>query len=234
MFMNKTLVANLEDKRIFLISDNNISFYIGIPNDTKVTIVLNLLDNTNSINSSNNMEELTNNIKSIYNKINFKDSSVVTPVMDNNILEQVKLNNNAQIFNYLDKVMGYLINHAYSILKENGKEVNNSIKLNNNRSYEAFNDWFVKKYNGRVSLVNYLNAPVNRFDEEEKNDIKDNVNLEMDTKVADSILENTQSLDNVQENKVYHDEAREPGFVSYVLLGVIVAVVSLAILYKLL
>ena len=67
MFMNKTLVANLEDKRIFLISDNNISFYIGIPNDTKVTIVLNLLDNTNSINSSNNMEELTNNIKSIYN-----------------------------------------------------------------------------------------------------------------------------------------------------------------------
>ena len=100
MFMNKTLVANLEDKRIFLISDNNISFYIGIPNDTKVTIVLNLLDNTNSINSSNNMEELTNNIKSIYNKINFKDSSVVMPVMDNNILEQVKLNNNAQIFNY--------------------------------------------------------------------------------------------------------------------------------------
>ena len=47
------------------------------------------------------MEELTNNIKSIYNKINFKDSSVVMPVMDNNILEQVKLNNNAQIFNYL-------------------------------------------------------------------------------------------------------------------------------------
>ena len=43
MFMNKTLVANLEDKRIFLISDNNISFYIGIPNDTKVTIVLNYL-----------------------------------------------------------------------------------------------------------------------------------------------------------------------------------------------
>ena len=34
MFMNKTLVANLEDKRIFLISDNNISFYIGIPNDS--------------------------------------------------------------------------------------------------------------------------------------------------------------------------------------------------------
>lgn len=234
MFMNKTLVANLEDKRIFLISDNNISFYIGIPNDAKATIVLDLLDDISSIAFSNNMEQLTNNVTNIYSRINFKDSAVVMPVIDNNILEQVKLNNNSQVFSYLDKVMGYLINHAYSVLKENGKEVNSNIKLTNNRAYSSFNSWFVNKYNGRVSLVDYLNAPVNRFDEEEKNDVKDNVNLEMDTKVADSILENTQSLDNTQGNNVYHDEAREPGFVSYVLLGVIVAVVSLAILYKLL
>jgi hypothetical protein len=229
--MNQTLVANVNNKNVYLINNNNIPFYVCLPSEKKANIVLNLVDDVNGINMTNNMESLTKEITNMYNKFDYADIAVVSPIIDNNLLEQAKLNNNEQIFGYLDKVMSYLINTVYKLLRDNNIEVDNKIKLNNNRSYSDFNDWFVKRYNGRVELADYnsmsnVNAISSEFEKESQT---------MDfasSAIANEVLDETRPIDTINNN--VSTSPKEPGFVSYVLLGVIVAVISLVILYKLL
>lgn len=230
--MNQTLVANVNNKNVYLINNNDISFYVCFPNSNKASIVLNLVDNANSISMNNNMVNITNEITNIYSKFNYGDIAVVSPVVDSNLLEQVKLNNDGQVFNYLDKIMSYLINTVYKILKDNNIEVDNKIKLNNNKNYSDFNNWFIKRYNERVELVDYSTAPANKFDNVSSTPILDSAASE----IANKALEQSQPLTppDQSEINVSSDSMKEPGFVSYVLLGVIVAVISLVILYKLL
>lgn len=228
--MNKNLIANVDNKNIYLITDKNISFYICVPNVKRANIVLNLLSNTNNINMNiTNISDLTNEVVNIYSKFHFNDIALVTPVLDSNLLEQIKLNNDEKIFAYTDKVMGYLINASYGILTSSNIEVEKQIKFNNNLDFQQFNDWFVKKYNGRVELVNYNTAPINKFD----NEATSKPDNSADAKLASDVLDNTASMQTLDSDS-NSTTTKEPGFVSYVLLGVIVAVISLVILYKLL
>lgn len=231
MFMNQTLVANVSNKNVYLINNQSVPFYICIPNGGKASIVLNLVNDVRGISMNNNMTNLTNEVTNIYSKFNFSDVAVVTPILDSNLLEQAKLNINDQVLGYLDKVMGYLINTAYTILNNNNIMVDNKIKFNNNISYRNFNEWFVKKYNGRVELVDYYNAPVNKFDNVSQLSVTNNE----ESAIADNVLNNTSTISTVSvSNSNNVSDNKEPGFVSYVLLGVIVAVISLVILYMLL
>ena len=224
--MNQTLIASVLNKNVYFISDPKVPFYVSIPNGESVNIVLNLVDDISKISiSSSNMTNLTNEITNIYSKFNFSNIAVVTPVLDSNLLEQVKLNNGDSAFSYLDKFMGYLINTSYSFLKNNNIEVENKIKLNNNISYKYFNEWFVNRYNGRVELVDYSNAPVNSFENVSQ--------VNVSNEIADSVLDETSVMEPVS-NVSGGGNIKEPGFVSYVLLGVLVAVISLVILYLLL
>ena len=228
--MNQSLVTNVDGKNIYLVNGQNFSFYVGIPsNNSMSSIVLNLVDDVKLIDiNSNNMTNLINEITNIYKKFNFNDVAVVTPVIDSNVLEQVKLNNREDIFTYMDKFMGILINSSYKFLKSNSIEVNQIIKYTNNPSYKSFNEWFVKRYNGRVELVDYNTVPVNKFD-----NIVDNTPIsEGASAIANDALDNTSVISTVSDNT--SSSSKEPGFVSYVLLGVIVAVISLVALYMLL
>ena len=118
--MNQTLIASVLNKNVYLVNDPKVPFYISIPNGENVNIVLNLVDDVSKISiSSSNMTNLTSEITNVYSKFNFSNVAVVTPIMDSNLLEQVKLNNSESSFNYLDKIMGYLINTSYSFLKNN-------------------------------------------------------------------------------------------------------------------
>lgn len=230
--MNQTLVANINNKNVYLINNKSVPFYICLPSSGKASIVLNLVNDSSGISMDNNMTELTSRVSEVYNKFNFADVAVVMPILDSNLLEQLKLNNDEKVFEYMDNIMGFLINSAYNFLTSNNLEVDNKIKLNANDAYHAFNDWFVLKYDGRVELVDYYNAPVNKFDNTATmapvlDDVK--------SAIANDVLDNTSDI-NVQSagNSNSSVSSREPGFVSYVLLGVIVAVISLIILYALL
>ena len=208
--MNQTLIASVLNKNVYLVNDPKVPFYISIPNGENVNIVLNLVDDVSKISiSSSNMTNLTSEITNVYSKFNFSNVAVVTPIMDSNLLEQVKLNNSESSFNYLDKIMGYLINTSYSFLKNNNIEVENKIKLNNNISYKYFNEWFVNRYNGRVELVDYSNAPVNSFENVSQ--------VNVSNEIADSVLDETSVIEPVS-NVSGGGNIKEPGFVSYVLL----------------
>ncbi len=228
--MNKNLIANVDNKNVYLISDKKISFYICVPNVSKVNIVLNLVSNTNSINMGvSNISDLTNAVTEIYKSFHFNDIAVVIPVLDSNLIEQIKLNNDQKIFEYTNKVMGYLINTAYGILTSSNINVDSIIKFNSNQDFTAFINWFVAKYNGRVELVDYNQAPVNKFE----NVASPQPEINADSKLASDVLDKTASMDAINTT-TSEKNVKEPGFVSYVLLGVIVAVVSLVALYMLL
>ena len=230
--MNKMLITNIDNRRIYLINDDKISFYINMPEATTTRIAINLLDKTDKINIDiNNNERIKEEITNIYSTYHYNDISIITPVLDTNILEQLKLNNNEKIFIYTDKYISYLINQAYSLLTAEEITVNNIIKLNNNKTYKDFNEWFIKKYDGRVELVDYNKSSFDNFFS------NDPVNKEInqDKSLANEVLDNTNSMDVIEDEYIPNETGeRDLGFVSYVLLGVVVAVISLVILYKLL
>ena len=114
-------------------------------------------------------------------------------------------------------------------------DVDSKIKLYNNDLYGVFNDWFVKRYNGRVELfsnsVAINNNSANKFVNMPQPKVLDSEA----SKVASDVLDSTTTISVVDQSSVVKPtEVKEPGFVSYVLLGVVVAVVSLVILYMLL
>ena len=229
--MNKTLILNSEGNDIYLISNDKISFYINIPNNKDINIAINLVDNTNSINMNNtNAEGIKTEISNIYTRLNTTNASIITPVIDNNILEQIKLNNSEKLFTYIDKVISYLINNTYNILTEENINVNSTIKLINNKTYQTFNNWFITKYNGRVELLDSTIKPNNVFE----NTIEETPITNEEKNIANEVLEETNTIDVDAIKESGDPKTRELGFVSYVLLGVVVAVISLVILYKLL
>ena len=201
----------------YLIKDNNIEFYLIIPNNNRVSIVLNIM-------------EAINNDK-VKNIPEFMDKVLVIPVLNQNIINYLKTP--ASSYNQADNYFSNLINTSYKILTHNKITVEPLVYLNNDTLFSNFNKYFVNKFNGRVSLIE-LNLQSSNSVKQENVEVspvmtqKQELNSELDNIYNDEIVlkEDKPKKDNVNK--------KEPGFVSYVLLGVIIAVASLVFLYMLL
>jgi len=202
----------------YLIKDNNIEFYLIIPNNNRVSIVLNIM-------------EAINNDK-VKNIPEFMDKVLVIPVLNQNIINYLKTP--ASSYNQADNYFSNLINTSYKILTHNKITVEPLVYLNNDTLFSNFNTYFVNKFNGRVSLINLnisnqtvssiaSSTPVNTVFEEKKE-----IPQGLDAIYSEEI---TLKSDN---NTKKDDNKKEPGFVSYVLLGVMIAILSLIFLYMLL
>lgn len=235
--MNQSLVVKLNNTAVYLISDKNISYYLSIPLSSapKINIAINIAAGLNN-----------NNISSIYQKFDTPDICLISPIFDPNVLLQAKTLNE-QVFSYIDKCISYLINTVYKIISTNNCTVDSKIILVKNIDYQNFEDWFTKRYQSRVDCIDYTNnnsnnnnltnnivnnTPVNNQLQKEINPsipVVDTVNEEK----ANVVLNNTQDIVTNDENSSSSSEPKDLGFVSYVLLGVVVAVAALALLYLL-
>ena len=209
--MEQRIVARENTKYIYWIKDNNNAFYLSIPNTKEVGIIINLLKDAND--------------EDVKRFPDIKDKVIVTPIISSEISLAVK-ENNAEYFNQLDSIISNAINLSHQILTYNKLDVKNSISLNNNKEYEMFNIWFVKKYGGRVSLIEIeennnqtLNTPLST---DQTSQLPENF------KKTEPIIEETMELD---KEDAPSERQKSLGFVSYVLLGVVVAVASLIFLY---
>ncbi|MEE3343249.1 MAG: hypothetical protein VZS44_04075 [Bacilli bacterium] len=238
--MDKTLISNVDNKSVYLINDDKVPFYVSIPVNKEVsdyTIVINIFGQPDKINPSiSNMAMISQEVINIYDSFKDNTVAVVTPIVDGNGIEQVRLSNSEEIFVYMDKVISYLINQSYKVLSSEGFSISKVVKLYNNQLFENFNNWFINKYNGRVILYNdYEKSTVNI--QSQRDVVPENVPV-VDPEaqmIANRVLDDTSGLDSVKEEEVLPEsDVREPGFVSYVLLGVVVVVVTLVILYMLL
>lgn len=229
--MEQSLVIKLSNVAVFFIKDKNISYYLSVPivGNEKVNIAIN-------VNSNINNESIVSFSKR-YDSLKF---CVISPVFNENILLQAK-SVNEQVFLYLDKCVSYLINNVYKTLSSNNREVDSKIILIGNDNYSAFDLWFVSRYKQRVEYIKDIssNGLQSSSMVMQSSVVSNSANLssaveeDAEGKKANSVLDSMQEVVTSSDSSNVVIEEKDLGFVSYVLLGVVVAVVVLIGLYLL-
>ena len=141
------------------------------------------------------------------------DKVIVIPVVDSRILSMIK-QNSSEGFQALEKMFSNVLNLSHQILTYNHLQVDEHVYFDENMSYSSFQTWFIQKYGGRV--ISY------KIPYEVKED--NIVNMPIDVMDNSLVDEDKNSFESSNRNSGL-------GFVSYVLLGVVVAVASLILLY---
>lgn len=235
--MERRVVLQTGEQCIYLIKDTNLDFYLIIPNSKKVSIVLGLFPDMND-----------NDVKTLPKDA---DKVVVVPVINSQILTNANHLDTVS-FKYLDNVFSYLINATYKILTHNRLEVDKKILLNNHSLYSNFNDKYIEKYQGRVELYNLIpkHNPEPIVSTKEVFEPVSSTTVIPTFKPSEPMFKNAsvenKSGDVIEEqiDPILYDEPvvrepdanvnKDPGFISYILLGVMSAVVLLVILYMVL
>ena len=219
--MEQRMVSQESNRFIYNIKDNGLGFYLIIPKSTKVNITLDLIDNLND---------------NVVKNIPFDNGKVYAiPEVDMSVFEKLKAND-ADSFVALDDAYAKIINKTYQILTYNHIEVDRNIYFVEEANYGVFQGWFIKKYGGRVNLikkeVSFPKAvsPINTLNTSFS--LGDTAALSaVDIQKSDMALSSVSSDDTFNNDEIKNLEGKDFGFVSYVLLGVVVAVVSLVLLY---
>jgi len=224
--MNKTLILQLNRHDIYLLSDNNISFYISVPKTEafkSVNISIDLKDNFDKINiNKNDSVYVKDELINIYQEIDNENITLVIPIFYNDILERIKQMPSENLFSYLDKCISYIINNAYRVLVSHNIQVNSKIVIVKNEKFDNFIEWFSKRYSSRVDAKQY-------------SELLGDFTSVIPVVSTSNILEvPTEKVSMPEEGNIPIREAHSTGFISYVLLGAIGIVVTLIILYILL
>lgn len=241
--MEQKIISQNEEQCIYFIKETNLEFYLIIPNYKQVNIVLGLFPNITE-----------SEIKTLPKE---KDKALVIPVITDQILTSANHLDNTS-FKYIDNVLSYLINVSYKILTHNNITVAQKILLNNHSLYTNFNQQYIEKYQNRVELYNLI-PKTETISTNNQNEVTTKTSAEPIFKPVEppfskptpttNINNNTNqnptntSTDTIEDSidTILSDEpiitspekkeTHEPGFVSYVLLGVLVAVITLVFIY---
>ena len=205
-----------QERCIYRIQESNMDFYMIIPNRNQLSLVLGLMNSVddNKVSSISKME----------------DKVLIVPVLDEKVFVGIQQNQGV-FFSYLDKYFSSLLNLSHRILTHNRLKLLDIIYFYSNVEYRNFRDWFIQKYQGRVqsieiSFVSMQQATV--VPEVAVSSLEEQNILMESPQERESVP--VVEMTNASE-EVVPTPTKEPGFVSYVLLGVIVAVLSLVFLY---
>lgn len=224
-----------QDRCIYQIQEDIFNFYIVIPSTYNVNLTLTLISNINS--------------NKLFGINKYSNKVVVVPILDDKILMGI-MQNQINYFEWLEKYFSSLINLAYKILVYNNIKVDSMVYFSSEKEYINFQNWFIARHQDRVlgfDMFNYNSITVNNTNTLlEKNNINNSINVKTDNdeSIESSKIEKTDNRDipissddinNISKNEEASSiNTKEPGFVSYVLLGVLVAVLSLVFLYYIL
>ena len=200
--MEQRIVSKDEDKYVYWVKNNDDVFYLTIPVTRKASLVLNILSNVDD-----------NVIGTVRKE---KDSIIVTPVLSSELVMGLK-QNSAEAFGSVAESLARDINLSYKILTYNKIELNDVVLLNQNQEFAVFSNWFINKHGGKVMF-----KEVGREEEMVSSPPVETQTVNIPQPVEESIHEN-ESASVVREKSL--------GFVSYVLLGVVVMIASLLFLY---
>ena len=155
--MNTTLILELKNHNVYYIKTDVINYYITIPKYTtnsKISIELKTKMANYDIEESDELWVLEN-IKSTYSYIDEYNITLVLPILNEeaiNIIEKMDTTK----FEAIDRLLGTVINSAYTTLKSCNQEVEPIITMINNDRYKVFINWFNARYNGRIEVKNLL------------------------------------------------------------------------------
>lgn len=229
--MEKRLILELQNHDVYYVKTDVVNYYITIPKKIESTnICIELKNKMGNYDMELNDEVwVLENVKNTYSYIDNYNITLVLPVLKENhisILEKIDTYKYEQI----DKIIGYIINNSYSILKEKNVKVSNQIVLVNNDRYKTFINWFMGKYQTRVTcknlleLVQLFNANATSYKKLETpvmNFVVGSYNTEVDApKIEVQDTEET-PVENIQKQPQV-----SYGYASYWVLAIITLVVS--------
>ena len=244
--MKETLICSLEKHNIYSLNDANVSFYLFVPykefNDTNISIRLKSNYQTYDL-TKNSIETVTNELINYYKNLDNYNVTLILPVFYDDILNRVRIVDDMELYQRLDKYLGYIFNSAYLFLTKCNIKVNSNIYVINNDSFNKFTNWFVSRYSNRIEYKTILelvkeNGTYNNYNVMETPNINFVVGKDDEPTIDKTVEMELETFDNIarevsKENNVKREPrlAESGGFVSYILLGIITFVVSIALLY---
>lgn len=155
--MDKKLVLELSNHNVYYVKTNVVNYYITIPKqheNTNISIELKSKIGNYDI-ELNDEIWVMENIKTTFSYIDDYNITLIIPIIKEeqiSILEKIDTTKYEEI----DKILGFVINSAYSTLKEHNKKISNQVILVNNDRYKTFINWFIARYIDRVVCKNLL------------------------------------------------------------------------------
>ena len=244
--MKETLICSLEKHNIYYLNDANVSFYLFVPykefNDTNISIRLKSNYQTYDL-TKNSIETVTNELINYYKNLDNYNVTLILPVFYDDILNRIRIVDDMELYQRLDKYLGYIFNSAYLFLTKCNIKVNSNIYVINNDSFNKFTNWFVSRYSNRIEYKTILelvkeNGTYNNYNVMETPNINFVVGKDDEPTIDKTVEMELETFDNIarevsKENNVKREPrlAESGGFVSYILLGIITFIVSIALLY---
>ena len=244
--MKETLICSLEKHNIYYLNDANVSFYLFVPykefNDTNISIRLKSNYQTYDL-TKNSIETVTNELINYYKNLDNYNVTLILPVFYDDILNRIRIVDDMELYQRLDRYLGYIFNSAYLFLTKCNIKVNSNIYVINNDSFNKFTNWFVSRYSNRIEYKTILelvkeNGTYNNYNVMETPNINFVVGKDDEPTIDKTVEMELETFDNIarevsKENNVKREPrlAESGGFVSYILLGIITFIVSIALLY---
>lgn len=244
--MKETLICSLEKHNIYYVNNSNYGFYILVPfkdyADTNIAIRLKSNYQNYDLNK-NPLDVVTNELINYYKNLDNYNITLILPVFYDDLLSRITTVEDMEKYLIVDRYLGEMINSAHMILTKNNVKVNSSIYVINNDSFKKFTNWFVSRYNNRIEYKTILelikqNDSFNSYNVVETPNINFVVGRNEEPTIDKTVeieLETFESIAREVEEKPKKMPTKKDknngGYVSYVLLGVIAFVVSLALLW---
>lgn len=155
--MNKKLILELTNHKVYYVKTDVVNYYITIPNNIENTnICIELKNKMSNYDIELNDEVwVMENVKNTFSYIDDYNITLILPILKEEQISILEKIDNTK-YEQIDKILGYIINDSYTFLKENNKMVYNQIILLNNDRYKTFINWFTVKYKNRVICKNLL------------------------------------------------------------------------------
>ncbi len=155
--MEKKLVLELHNHNVYYVKNDDLKYYITVPkNISKTNMCIELKSKMDNYNIDTNDEIwVMENIKNTFSYIDSYNITLVLPILDDEkvgILEKMDTTR----FDMIDRLLGTIINSAYTCLKSDNVSLDNQIILVNNDRYKPFINWFITRYHERVICKSLL------------------------------------------------------------------------------
>ena len=239
--MKETLICKLEKHSIYYLSNSRFGFYILVPykdyNETNITIRLKsnyaMYDLT-----KNELSKVENELINYYKNIDNYNITLILPVFFDDTLDRIRTVNDSELYQKMDKYLGEIFNEAYIFLNKNNIKVNSNIYFINNDSFKTFTNWYVSRYNNRIEYKTVVdlvkeNGSFHDYNVVETPSMNFVVGKEKEPKLEKTFEVEVETFDNMvkQMEKESKKDNSNAGFVSYILLGIITFVISIALLF---
>lgn len=242
--MNKTKLMSFSNYDLYLVIDNNLTYYISIPKVKMFKNILTISLDSNSDILNNDINKISESLKSLYEDTNNTNSVLIIPCIEEYSYNKLRNEFNEE-YKIVAKYITKIINSAYKILRNLNIELDINIKILDNNL--PFIDWFIEKYESRIKKTNIIDlvsdnslgkkVVVEKEDLQKVNASGINFivgNNDIDPDSFKNLVEIKNPFD--EYSKLYNEPvqkrklANAAGNVSYYLIGSLVVVTALIIL----